>query len=118
MSSVLRILNVPKDVPMGDPEVQHEVASSHNDLSIAALGGTDAFTDDEESESLVANENRPVSGPVAPNFQGLTKRAVLEQSAAKGIKVSVEGSGLARKQMPAAGKVLVEGESVRVVFSR
>ena len=118
MSSVLRILNVPKDVPMGDPEVQHEVASSHNDLSIAALGGTDAFNDEEESESNVANENRPVSGPVAPNFQGLTKRAVLEQSAAKGIKVSVEGSGLARKQVPSAGKVLVEGESVRVVFSR
>ncbi len=116
MSSVLRILNVPKDVPMDEPE-KASPAVSPSDLSIAQLGGASNLLDDE-IEAVSGDESRPVSGPVAPNFQGLSKRAVLEQSAAKGIEVSMEGSGIARKQSPAPGKILALGEPVRVVFAR
>ena len=116
MSSVLRILNVPKDVPMDEP-IKVEPATFPSDLSIAQLGGASNLLDDELDANRL-DENRPVSGPVAPNFQGLSKRAVLEQSAAKGIEVSMEGSGIARKQSPAPGKVLAQGEAVRVVFTR
>ncbi len=119
MASVLRILNVPKDVPIDEPEPK-EIATSQNDLSIAALSGSnDLLNDDEEdSKQDAPGDNRPLVGPVAPNFQGLSKRAVLEQSTAKGIRVSMEGSGIARRQIPAPGKVLAQGESIRVVFAR
>ena len=117
MSASLRILNIQKDVPFGTPEVIEKKPLTQDDLSIASLGGArELLADDEEDDAAAAL--RPVAGPVVPNFKGLTKRAVLEQSSAKGLRVEMEGRGIARKQIPAAGKVLAQGESIRVVFAR
>jgi hypothetical protein len=57
-------------------------------------------------------------GPTVPDFTGKTKRAVLEQSAALGLAVEMEGSGLARAQAPPAGTLLANGERIRVQFAR
>ena len=117
MTASLRILNVQKDVPFDLPEKIEKAPMTQNDLSIASLGGAAELLADDEEDKADA-EKRPVYGPVVPNFTGLTKRAVMEQSSAKGLHVQMEGRGIARKQIPAAGKVLAQGESIRVVFAR
>jgi cell division protein FtsI (penicillin-binding protein 3) len=57
-------------------------------------------------------------GPKVPDFRGKAKDAVLRASAEQGIPVTIEGSGLARRQSPIAGSVLTRGETVRVYFHR
>jgi cell division protein FtsI (penicillin-binding protein 3) len=57
-------------------------------------------------------------GPKAPDFRGMTLRAVLEEAAARGVDVEVEGSGLVRAQEPPAGAVLPPGARVRLQFTR
>jgi cell division protein FtsI (penicillin-binding protein 3) len=57
-------------------------------------------------------------GPVTPDFRGLTVRAVLEESAALGVPVDVQGSGLARRQDPPPGTILPPRASIRVQFGR
>jgi cell division protein FtsI (penicillin-binding protein 3) len=57
-------------------------------------------------------------GPKVPNFRGMTLRAVLEESAARGVQIEVLGNGMARKQEPPAGSILAPGSRVRVQFTR
>ncbi|MGA3204994.1 MAG: PASTA domain-containing protein, partial [Bryobacteraceae bacterium] len=57
-------------------------------------------------------------GPKVPNFRGMTLRAVLEESAARGVQIEVLGNGLVRKQEPPAGSILAPGSRVRVQFTR
>ena len=58
------------------------------------------------------------SGPKAPNFHGKTKREVLSESLASGVRVQMAGSGIVRSQMPPPGVTLRPGEHVKVVFAR
>jgi len=58
------------------------------------------------------------TGPKVPNFRGKTMRAVVQEAAALGLPVSLDGSGIARQQFPSPGRVLREGERVRVQFAR
>jgi cell division protein FtsI (penicillin-binding protein 3) len=67
--------------------------------------------------SLVAEVLKP-QGPTVPDYRGKSMRAVVEQSLADGIDVMVEGSGVARAQLPLPGKPLRQGERIRVVFTR
>jgi hypothetical protein len=48
----------------------------------------------------------------------MTLRAVLEESAASGLAVEVQGNGMARAQDPAPGSVLAPGARIRVQFTR
>jgi hypothetical protein len=48
----------------------------------------------------------------------MTKRAVLEEALAKGLRVLADGSGIAGIQEPAPGSPLRDGERIRVVFAR
>jgi cell division protein FtsI (penicillin-binding protein 3) len=57
-------------------------------------------------------------GTKAPDFRGMTLRAVLQEAAARGVEVDVEGSGLVRVQEPPAGAVMRPGARVRLQFSR
>jgi hypothetical protein len=66
----------------------------------------------------VETVSRVVVGPKVPDFQGKTLRAVLEESAARGLLVEVLGQGIARAQFPAAGAVLPYGERIRIQFAR
>ena len=59
-----------------------------------------------------------VFGPKVPDLRGLTLRAVLEESAATGLPVEVQGDGMARAQDPPPGGVLPPGARIRVQFTR
>jgi cell division protein FtsI (penicillin-binding protein 3) len=58
------------------------------------------------------------SGPTVPDFRGKSMRAVVEEASADGIRVTIEGSGVARAQMPLPGMPLHNGEKIRIVFAR
>ncbi len=57
-------------------------------------------------------------GPKVPDLRGLTLRAVLEESAATGLPIDVQGDGMARAQDPAPGSILAPGSRVHVQLTR
>ncbi len=57
-------------------------------------------------------------GPIVPDFRGKSMRDVVEESSARGIEVMIEGSGVARAQLPLPGSPLRRGEQIRIVFTR
>lgn len=59
-----------------------------------------------------------VSSTVVPDFLGKTKRAVVQESTAKGLPVEIAGNGLAMKQDPPPGAALRPGVTVKVQFGR
>ena len=67
-------------------------------------------------EGAPANLNP--NAPKVPNFVGKTVKDVMQQAAANGIDLEMTGEGMARRQMPAAGAVLVPGEPIAVRFAR
>ena len=61
----------------------------------------------------------PVSNAtMVPDFRGKSMRDVVEESSANGIVVMIEGSGVARAQVPLPGTPLRPGEQIRIVFTR
>ena len=102
----LRILGVPRDVPDATP----------------AAAPSDRLGEEQEEEereiNVVQVDPNLLAGPKVPNFEGMTLRAVLEQSAAAGLRVDVVGSGIAKRQEPPPGAVLDSTRRIRVVFSR
>jgi cell division protein FtsI (penicillin-binding protein 3) len=118
-ATALRLLDVPKDLPEGvSPDTGEP--DSVDDLAIADLSSPPPAP--PAAASTVAGGALPANvqavGPTVPDFKGKTKRAVLEQSAALGLAVEMEGSGLARGQAPPAGTLLANGERIRVQFAR
>jgi cell division protein FtsI (penicillin-binding protein 3) len=115
-TAALRILDIPKDLPDGQPAPATETAPV-DDLAIAELAPPPT---PEVQASTVDAADQPAElvGPKVPDFRGLTKRAVLQRSAALGLPVVISGSGLARAQAPPAGTVLGRGERIRVEFAR
>jgi hypothetical protein len=57
-------------------------------------------------------------GPKVPDLRGLTLRAVLEESAATGLPIEVQGDGMARTQDPPPGSILAPGSRVHVQLAR
>jgi cell division protein FtsI (penicillin-binding protein 3) len=57
-------------------------------------------------------------GSTVPDFRGKSMRSVVEEASAEGIEVMIEGSGVARAQVPQPGKPLRRGERIRIVFTR
>jgi hypothetical protein len=124
-STALRLLDVPKDLPEG---VSPDSTGPNNvdDLAIAGLSSPPAppaTVPAAAGGALPAitparTANVQAVGPTVPDFNGKTMRAVMEQSAALGLPVDVQGSGLARAQAPPAGTLLAIGERVRVQFAR
>jgi cell division protein FtsI (penicillin-binding protein 3) len=70
------------------------------------------------SAALVNNAPVKPTGPTVPDFRGKSMRLVVEESAASGIDVMIEGSGVARAQVPLPGSPLRQGEQIRIVFTR
>jgi cell division protein FtsI (penicillin-binding protein 3) len=58
------------------------------------------------------------AGPTVPDFRGKSMRSVVEEASADGIELTIEGSGVARAQVPMPGKPLRRGERIRIVFTR
>ena len=134
-TSGLRMLDVPKDLPDLSARVTKADTAGANDLAIAGLGAAAPL---ELSDSAAARpaESAPVAvaetssnrgpiltagvlfGPKVPDLRGLTLRAVLEESAATGLLIEVQGEGMARTQDPPPGSVLAPGARIRVQFTR
>jgi cell division protein FtsI (penicillin-binding protein 3) len=125
-AAALRLLEVPKDMPDVPLPNSDGVKADDNDLAIADLVSSDpqpplagnasgqrSFSD---SQSQADASTGDLVGPKAPNFQGMTKRDVLEESAALGIPVEFSGNGLVRSQEPPPGAVVPIGERVRLRF--
>jgi cell division protein FtsI (penicillin-binding protein 3) len=118
-SEALRLLDVPKDLP--DEPVKtlmakakpREIDAPPLDSGARAFNVLDDQAGDDASAAAPAN-----SGPQVPNFRGMTMRAVLEQAAAKGLRILPDGSGVASVQDPPPGSPLREGERIRVVFAQ
>ena len=75
------------------------------------------------AETNVAAVTKPaelpvVAGSVVPDFRGKSMRDVVADAAADGIDVMVQGSGVARAQVPLPGSPLRQGERIRIVFTR
>jgi cell division protein FtsI (penicillin-binding protein 3) len=124
--AALRFLDIPKD-RMDDTDVD-DASNVESDLAVADLaeppeleGAEIGLASTVAPAPVQGPELPPVmvpTGPKVPNFQGKTKRAVLAESTALGVRVELAGTGIARAQDPPAGVVLRPGERVRVQFAR
>lgn len=128
--TALRVLDIPPDLPETDQPLDNTPVNT-DDLSVAGLGPDPNLEPDDPDPAQAGaptNAAAPATaakldaslqiGPKVPNFAGMTMRAVAEQSAALGIPVEFIGTGIVRAQVPPAGSVLQQGESVRVQFRR
>jgi cell division protein FtsI (penicillin-binding protein 3) len=136
-TETLRVLDVPRDLPDLTPEPEPVSPEDADDLAIADLGSGDpnvmeelaaqqsapgaavVVSKDATSSDAASPDTAPVeTGPKVPNFRGKTMRVVVEEASAIGLPVLLDGSGIARAQVPAPGTVLHAGERVRVQFAR
>jgi cell division protein FtsI (penicillin-binding protein 3) len=124
----LRVMEVQKDLPEVEPESE-EPADDDTDVNDVTAPLLQASLDPNQippelgaGAGKVTQDTEPaekkVFGPRVPDFSGKSIRAVMEEAAALGLPVIVDGKGRARVQVPAAGAVLPPGESIRVQFVR
>ncbi|MGH9558988.1 MAG: penicillin-binding transpeptidase domain-containing protein, partial [Bryobacteraceae bacterium] len=147
--SALRMLDVPKDLPDQHTPEAPDKLDDHYDLAIAGLSNAPMGKASSQSKNFSSDvalssdvtpppartgaslqasvsSRRPffdnvLAGPKIPDFQGMTLRAVLEESSEKGLSVETSGDpgvGLVRAQDPSAGTILPPGMRVRVQFAR
>lgn len=118
----LRVLDVPKDLPDLPSQPAGQPADA-DDLAIADLAqpAADLFQEPVQEtplpgpQPLIALEQ---PGPKVPSFEGKSMRAVVEEASALGLPVVLDGTGIARGQIPLAGSPLHEGERIRIQFAR
>ncbi len=126
MSTALRRLNVPRDVPdeietLLAKNPKTVAAKETDDTSLASLNPP---TEEEMKEASAADSDADTGsvhaaadGPKAPNLVGKTVKDVMEEAASNGIEVELYGSGLSRVQSPPPGAALVPGQPVQVRFA-
>jgi len=138
-TEALRMLDVPKDIPeniAAAPKSSKADIPAEADVAIADIDGTSVMEEDASMKMLLAEQIKPVAdpdeipaapgspatpvatGPTVPDFRGKSMRDVVEQASADGIHVTLEGSGVARAQLPPPGSPLRRGERIRIVFAR
>jgi cell division protein FtsI (penicillin-binding protein 3) len=128
-TEALRILDVPRDLPENAPDKDNvTIAQNYEDAAIAGLGDSSILEEDptatpKPTEAVLDDDGVEVTpavlqGPVVPDFRGKTVREVIASASESGLPVMVEGSGIARLQLPAPGSVLMDGRKVRVQFRR
>jgi len=111
-SAALRLMDVPRDP--AETAIPAEDEEDADDLAIAGISQPPEPEEEQPAPVVaVANPN----DPKVPNFRGKTKRAVLEESQALGVRVVIAGSGIARSQEPPAGAILQRGERITVHFA-
>jgi cell division protein FtsI (penicillin-binding protein 3) len=140
--------DIPEDSPNVKQVSKEKPGEFASDLAIADLGGPSIMEDDPSIRQLLADQMKPardpdeipppngtagdlvtgVPGPpvkppvshgaTVPDFRGKSMRDVVEESSANGIEVMIEGSGVARAQVPLPGSPLRQGEQIRIVFTR
>ena len=142
--TALRMLDVPKDLPDGDLRAASAPKAAMS--TICPLPGWESRRQPNNPlyppslcrrSRLILRQSLRVrrgpaaffsavftnslAGPKVPNFHGMTLRAVLEESSARGLQVETLGApetGLVREQDPPAGAILPPGRRIRVQFVR
>jgi cell division protein FtsI (penicillin-binding protein 3) len=113
--TALRVLNVPQDNV--DPRVP---APAENlavaDVTMPAMPAAEAVSFQRDVAEVEGQQMAIATGPSVPNFIGKPVRGVLEEAAARGVRVELSGSGVARWQEPAPGMRLLAGQKVKVSF--
>jgi cell division protein FtsI (penicillin-binding protein 3) len=113
-----------------DPSVKQLLAEQMQILPPSAANATDIPP--APSMALALPDNRPAAvpaapespspvvpqGPIVPDFRGKSMRDAMESASERGIEVTVEGSGVARAQMPLPGTPLHQGDKIRIIFTR
>jgi cell division protein FtsI (penicillin-binding protein 3) len=123
-SEALRLMDVPKDMPEQPAKMFLAKNAPEDAPPVDSAERTFNPLDDEASDdgamatAAAPGANAAASGPVAPNFRGMTLRAVMEQATAQGLQILPDGSGLAAAQDPPAGSPLRQGAQIRVEFAR
>ena len=119
-SAALRFMEVPKDLP---EEVEPPDDWTDPDPDLASPDAERPFLETEDEEEpeepavQLAAAVQP-SGPRAPDFMGKSKRDVLSESMALGVRVVLSGTGVVRRQEPVPGAAMEPGQHIRVVFAR
>jgi cell division protein FtsI (penicillin-binding protein 3) len=120
-SAALRLMDVPRDVIEPESSTDEDDEPPPADLAIAGISQPPEEEESETTPAVVLGPERPahlaVAGATVPNFYGKTKRAVLQQSLAMGVRVQIAGSGIARTQDPPPGVAIRPGERVKVTFA-
>ncbi len=121
-SEALRVLDVPKDLPEEEKPRARTLLAKNPPVDAPPIdsgSGRPNILEDGDGEEQAATAPYPLSpGPKAPDFRGMSMRAVLSAASAKGLAIQPDGSGLARYQEPAPGAPLRQGDRIRVVFAR
>jgi cell division protein FtsI (penicillin-binding protein 3) len=129
MSSAMRRLSTPRDVPeeveellakdkadAAGPEVDDTSTASLNPPTEEEMRDASADSDTDVDADLQSADVDP-NAPKVPNFIGKTVKDVVEQAASQGVDVQLIGSGLSRVQSPAAGALLGSGQPIQVRFA-
>jgi cell division protein FtsI (penicillin-binding protein 3) len=135
-TETLRVLDVPKDLPDTPPGPAPAVeVADLNDVAIPDLDpSAPNVLEEAAGQPQAPSPSAPptegavpaavtapaeaavVNGPKVPNFEGLSKRAVVAEAQAQGLAVLLTGAGIARTQAPPPGGILHPGERIRVGF--
>jgi cell division protein FtsI (penicillin-binding protein 3) len=147
MTEALRMMDVRKDIPetlVAKKPAKVKPGEFASDLAIADLGEPSIMDGDASVKELLAEQVKPAKDPdeipapqpvpvapalpllalagketpMVPDFRGKSMRDVVEESFAEGLDVTIEGSGVARAQLPLPGSPLRHGEKIRIVFTR
>jgi cell division protein FtsI (penicillin-binding protein 3) len=138
--------DIPQDLSNQSKPVKNETPPAA-DVAIADLGDDSVMEEDTSLKQLLAEQTKPAADPdeipdagsaprpllalapapivpappadpTVPDFRGKSMRDVVEEASADGIDVTIEGSGVARAQLPLPGTPLRRGERIRIVFAR
>jgi cell division protein FtsI (penicillin-binding protein 3) len=118
-TETLRVLDIPKDLPDTPPENTPAIqVADLNDVAIPNPDPSEPNVLEEVARPAQASSpTEPIDDSAkVPNFEGLSKRAVVAEAQAQGLAVSLTGAGIARTQAPPPGGILHPGERIRVGF--
>jgi len=145
MTEALRMLDVRKDIPeslIAKKPVKVKTGEFDGDIAIADLGEPSIMDGDATVKQLLAEQVKPAAKdpdeipaplpllalatppphvseePMVPDFRGKSMRDVVEETSAAGLDITIEGSGVARAQLPPPGAPLRRGDKIRIVFTR
>jgi cell division protein FtsI (penicillin-binding protein 3) len=138
--------DIPEELLTAKKPAKARPGEFEGEVAIAGLGESSIMEDEPGVRQLLADQMKPPAaatdpeeipaapaapailspvvfpaafdGPTVPDFRGKSMRDVVEEASASGIDVMIEGSGVARAQLPLPGSPLRQGEQIRIVFTR
>jgi cell division protein FtsI (penicillin-binding protein 3) len=114
--TALRARNVPRDI------LEPEPADASESTALVDSGAEPIDTGQgavlHEEAAVAVQDNLIALGPQVPDFSGKPVREVMEEAYARNLQVSFEGSGIARRQFPAPGTRLTNGQRIVVYFQK